>query len=100
MARTAVAKQKPIDTENSENATDILRSATENTADIHHMIRTIAATNNPDQLPVGAVTGDQANAHVRIWLEQGFKVHTVMPIQPGDVNGIFTIQVLYVLTKD
>jgi len=72
----------------------------ESTADIHHMIRTVAATENPDQLPGGAITGDMADAQLRTWLEQGFRLHSVERIQAGDVNGIFTLQVLYILIKD
>lgn len=71
----------------------------DSTADIHHMVRTIAATNSPDQIPPGAVTADQADAQIRTWLERGFRLHTAMAIQPGDVNGVFTLQVLYILTK-
>ena len=89
MARTAVAKQQPIDT-----------TKTENTADIHHMVNTIAATNSPDQVPQGAYTVDQADARLRTWLEQGYKLHTAMSVQPGEVNGIFTLQVLYILIRD
>ena len=70
------------------------------TADIHHMIRTLAATNSPDQLPNGAITGDMADAQLRAWLEQGFKLHSVERIQAGEVNGIFTLQILYILVKE
>ena len=91
MARTAEVKQQSItkDTQSVESA-----------ADIHHMVMTLAATNSPDQLPTGAVTGDQANERIRTWLERGYRLHTVMPVQPGDVNGVFTLQMVYVLTKD
>lgn len=69
-------------------------------ADIHNMVITLAATNSPDQLPPGAMTGDQADAHVRTWLEQGYKVNSAQVVQAGDVNGIFTLQIYYCLTKE
>jgi len=68
-------------------------------ADIHNMVVTLAATNSPDQLPSGAMTADQADAYVRTWLEQGFNVNSAQVVQAGDVNGVFTLQVYYCLTK-
>jgi hypothetical protein len=69
-------------------------------ADIHNMVVTLAATNSPDQLPQGAMTADQADAYVRVWLEQGFRVNSAQVVQAGDVNGIFTLQIYYCLTKE
>jgi hypothetical protein len=69
-------------------------------ADIHQMVMTLAATGNPDQLPGGAMTGDQSDARVRTYLEQGYKVQTAQVIQAGDVDGIYTLQIYYCLVKE
>lgn len=69
-------------------------------ADIHNLVVTLAATKNPDQLPQGAKTADQADAYVRPWLEQGFMVKSAQVVQAGDVNGIFTLQIYYCLIKE
>lgn len=69
-------------------------------ADVHQMVMTLAATGSPDQLPGGAMTGDQSDERLRTWLEQGFQVKTAQVIQAGDVDGIFTLQVYYCLVKE
>jgi hypothetical protein len=69
-------------------------------ADIRNMVVTLAATNNPDQLPGGAMTADQANDYIRRWLEQGFKVRSAQVVQAGDVDGIYTLQIYYCLVKE
>jgi hypothetical protein len=69
-------------------------------ADNHHMVMTIAATNSPDQLPGGAMTADMADERLRTWQQQGYKVKTSQVIQAGDVNGIYTLQVFYLLIKE
>jgi hypothetical protein len=46
------------------------------------------------------MTADQADAYVRVWLEQGFRVNSAQVVQAGDVNGIFTLQIYYCLTKE
>jgi hypothetical protein len=97
MARTAT-KTKPQEIEPSQ-APDTIPSMTPD-ADIHNMVVTLAATNSPDQLPAGAMTADGADAYVRRWLEQGFKVNSAQVVQAGDVNGIFTLQIYYCLTKE
>jgi hypothetical protein len=94
MARTATKAVK------TNEQKDLELPIVNQTADIHNMVVTLAATNSPDQLPPGAKTADQADAFVRNWLEQGFKVNSAQVVQAGDVNGIFTLQIYYCLTKE
>lgn len=71
----------------------------ENTDDNYPLLVTIAATNNPDQLPGGAMTQGQARAHVRDLQRQGFKILSSQALESGDVNGIFTVKLYYCLVK-
>ncbi len=100
MAQTATkTKQAEAKAEAKGEQLDTIPTETPS-ADIHNMVVTLAATNSPDQLPPGAKTGDQADAYVRTWLEQGFRINSAQVVQAGDVNGIFTLQIFYCLTKE
>jgi len=46
------------------------------------------------------MTADMADERLRTWQQQGFKIKTAQVIQSGDVNGIYTLQVFYLLIKD
>jgi hypothetical protein len=98
MARTATKTAPDPALETPELTLETI-PVTNPEADIRNMVITIAATNNPDQLPGGAMTADQANDYIRPWLEQGFKTQSAQVIQAGDVNGIYTLQVYYCLVK-
>lgn len=87
-------------TKETTEVKDLELPVEDQTADNHHMVMTIAATNNPDQLPGGAMTADMADARLRTWQQQGFKIKTAQVIQSGDVNGIYTLQVFYLLVKE
>jgi hypothetical protein len=69
-------------------------------ADNHHLVYTLAATNSPDQLPPGAMTGAMADEFVRNWQQQGYRILASETIQSGDVNGIYTLQRCCHLVKE
>lgn len=97
MARTAtkVTPQENISVANPEALTisqeNVLEAevSAEN-VDNYPMLLTLAATNNPDQLPPGAKTADQAREYIREVQRQGFKILTCTATESGEVNGIFT----------
>lgn len=66
------------------------------TADVHHIVRTIAA----QDVPGGPIGPDTADAVIRGWLQQGYKLHTVVPMQTVDFNGVWAAQVLYIVIRD
>ena len=61
-------------------------------ADIHHIVRRIGTQESPE----GAITGDQADAYIRTWLQAGYKLAYVEYVgtEPDGHN------VLYILTKN
>lgn len=61
-------------------------------ADVHHMVRKVGAQAMPD----GTITADMADAHVRIWLQAGYKLHSThaLGIEPNGVN------ILYIFVKN
>lgn len=67
--------------------------------DNYPLVITLAATNSPDQLPPGSMTAKQAREYVKSIQQQGFKILSSEVIAPGEVNGIFTVQIWYCFVK-
>lgn len=61
-------------------------------ADVHHIVRKIGV----QETPGGAITGDQADAYLRTWMQAGYKLAFVntLGLEPDGVN------ILYILTKN
>jgi len=61
---------------------------------IHHMVRTLADKDYPE---IRAIGPDTANAHIRTWLQQGYTLHQVVPLGKDKVEGVFVVEILYIL---
>lgn len=61
-------------------------------ADIHHVVRKVGVQSMPD----GTITGAEADAYLRTWLQSGYRLAFVqsLGIEPNGVN------ILYILIKD
>lgn len=61
-------------------------------ADIHHVVRKVGVSAMED----GTITGEQADAYLRGWLQNGYRLAFVqsLGIEPNGVN------ILYILIKD
>ena len=60
-------------------------------ADVHHMTRRIGERSGD-----GVITVDEADAHIRAWLQAGYKLKFVqsLGLEPGVVD------ILYILVKE